>query len=321
MRRDGDGQDGVDGRLPGHQVGQCLPAGGLDVRAHAVLDVTVRQGVDRRPRGRRVLGGEGPLPPVHPRLGHPPPQPTLRPGPRGPLQQQLRADPRQRPTAPPPQVRTVLDLEVPLQHRHHRLAHLRWGSRQLLGDHTRAVGVQPALAHRRVQPTQTAVGVGPLGTIRRQQHRRLHPPLGVQRGHRQHPGQDRRRVQRHVPQRPVRLNLGAVLQPLRLDRRQAHDRRVLHRCRHIHRPLRGTGSGRPLRPRASHPRRLHYCPQGRNSDVRGCDDVARTDPRVHHRCSPPRLLSPSSYPRFYGCDVNRTSVRADQYHSAASEQL
>ena len=73
------------------------------------------------------------------------------------------------------------------------------------------VGVQPARAHRRMQPTQPGLGAGAGRAVSGQQHRRRDPRLGVHRRRGQHPGHDRRRVQRHVPQRPVGLDLGAVL--------------------------------------------------------------------------------------------------------------
>ena len=214
-------------------------------------------------------------------------------------QQQLRADPRQSPPAPAPQVRPVLDLEVPLEHRHHRLAHLRRGRRQLVGDHTRPVRVQPALTHRRVQPTQPAVRARPLGAVRRQQHRRLDPPLGVHRRAVQHPGQDRRGVQRHVPGRLVRLHHGAVLAPLRLDRRQAHDRLVLRRGRDVEHLLQRPHRRRPLRPGPDHTGRHQHGTQRGHRGIRRSPHLTRPD---HHRAHPLPLLLPCPicYPKPTG---------------------
>ena len=79
-------------------------------------------------------------------------------GPRGALVQQVRADPGQHPPAPPPQVRTVLGGEVPLQRGHHGGRDLGGGVLELLGDHPGPVGVQPTRRHRRVQPTQPGLG-------------------------------------------------------------------------------------------------------------------------------------------------------------------
>ena len=60
------------------------------------------------------------------------------------------------------------------------------------------------------------------------------------------------------PSRRCSLHLGAVLEVLRLDRRQRHDRGVLHRPRHVDHPLRRRDDRRPLRPRATGPRRRRH---------------------------------------------------------------
>ena len=251
---------------------------------------------------RGVLAGEGALPPVHPRLGHPPAQTALRTGPQGALAKQVRADPGQRPPAPPPQVRPVLHGQVRLHHGHHRGPHLRWGRLKLLRDHRRPVRIQTARAHRRVQPTQPGPAAGPIETtgtlsavnaVGGQQHRRRDPPLGVHRRGRQHPRQDRGRVHRHVPQRPVRLGHGAVLAPFRFDRRQPHDRRVLHRRRDIEHLLQRPHRRRPLLARPGHPRRGQHRAQRRRRGIRRGLHLAWPDPHPAHplpQAALPRLL-------------------------------
>ena len=79
--RDGHGDDRVDGGVAGDQVGQRLGPGPFDAGADPVGDVLAGQGVDRGPGPGGLFGGEGALPPVHPRLVGPPAQPALRRGP------------------------------------------------------------------------------------------------------------------------------------------------------------------------------------------------------------------------------------------------
>ena len=106
--------------------------------------------------------------------------------------------------------------------------------------------------HRGVQPTQPGLGDAAGRAVTSQPHRGTHPALRVPCRARQHPRHDRRRVQRHVPQPAVRLDQGAVLAPLRLDRRQPRDRRILRRRGHVDHPLRRPHRGRPLLPRPAH---------------------------------------------------------------------
>ena len=122
----------------------------------------------------------------------------------------------------------------------------RRGQLELVGDHRARYASSPPVRIASCSPP-SPVSVPTRPARRRPPDRGPHPALGVHRGHHQRPGHDRRRVQRHVPRRPVVLHHGAVIEQLGLDRGQRDDRLVLHRGRHVHHPLAGRDHMRPLR--------------------------------------------------------------------------
>ena len=135
---------------------------------------------------------------------------------------------------------------------------------------------------------------GPGRAVTGQVHRGAHPPFRVHRRAGQHPGHDRRSVQRDVPQPSVRLHQGAVLSPLRLDRRQPGDHCVLRRRRHVDHLLQGPQRLGPLLPRPGHRGRVEgTCKVGQRS-------LARL-PHLHrtpgHTLHPLRPSLPQTYRR------------------------
>ena len=114
------------------------------------------------------------------------------------------------------------------------------------------VAVQGAGGHRGVQPTQPGRGAGAGRAVGGQGQRGPHPGLGVHRGHVQHPGHDGRGVQRGVPQRPVGLDDGAVLEHRGLDRGHPHDHGVLDRAGGVDHLLQRPQHPGPLRQRPAH---------------------------------------------------------------------
>ena len=80
-----------------------------------------------------------------------------------------------------------------------------------------------------MQPAEPGRGGGAGRAVGGQRQRGPHPGLGVHRGHVQHPGHDGRGVQCGVPERPVGLGDGAVLEHDGFDRGQPGDDGVLGR--------------------------------------------------------------------------------------------
>ena len=92
-------------------------------------------------------------------------------------------------------------LEVTLEHRHHGRAHLRRGGLELLRHDTGPVPVEPARAHRLVQPTQPGLGRGALGPVGGQQP--PPPPPAARRAPTTPPAPPRRSPARPTPRAPT----------------------------------------------------------------------------------------------------------------------
>lgn len=258
--RNGDHELDVDRRLSADEVHQRPGPRGLDAFAPPVGDVAARQGVDGRPALGCLLAGERALPPVHPGLLHPASQPARLPRPLRPLPQQVRADPCQRPAAPPPQLHRGLDAEVRDEDTHDGFSNLGRRLDELVGHHARAISVESPIGHGRVEDGQPrpdvpllqhhyGVTVLPGPRAGHQADRQRHPPLRVLVRDTQRPGHDVRRIERHMTRHPPTLEGRAVLEPLLLDRRQTRDRHVLHRGRRVGDRLARRHQPGPLPPR------------------------------------------------------------------------
>ena len=163
-------------------------------------------------------------------------------------------------------------------------------------------------------PPSPVHDVRAVGAVGRGPQRVPDPAFSGDRRQAQHPREDRRGVQRPVPERLVHLDEGAVLTPLRLDRRQPHDRRVLRCRRLVHQALELTGHRRPLLPRPPHPIRFRDRGQGTTGDTHRVQHVLRTDRGDHGLPLP-------SYPRSYPRPPTRTSVRTHQFRWGAGDVL
>ena len=141
-----------------------------------------------------------------------------------------------------------------LERRHHRRAHLRRRGLELARHHTGPVGVEPARAHRRVQPTQP--GLGPRCPRARRPPAAPPQPPGARRAPRTPPAPPTRSPARPTPRAPTRGGTSTSVPSSRysrLDRRQPRDRGILHRRRHVDHPLQRPHRARPLIPRPAPP--------------------------------------------------------------------
>ena len=202
--------------------------------------------------------------------------PHSRAGPGGALVQQVGADPGQHPPAPAPQVRCRPRSRSAPPGRRPRWPPPAAGACSSSSATTAGpVGVQPARGHRRVQPTQPGLAcsdpAGPSPASRTAVRTRRWACTAVVAST---PDTIAGASNDACPSARWRLHHGAVLEELRLDRRQPGDRRILHRRRHIDHPLRSPHRRRPLlqrpatadvseRPRQLEPARPHTPPQPR----------------------------------------------------------
>ena len=280
---DGEGDPGVDRGVAGDQVGQGLAAGG-SMGAGAVGDVLAGQGVDRGPGRRRPRRGRCP-PTGPPRLLDPAPQPARGAGPLAPLHEQVRADPGQRPPAPPPQGAPSSTPGAPGASRP------RWrapaaAQPRAPGRRPAPIRVQPPRGHRGVQPTHPESVPVPSGPSAASSTAAPHPALGVHRAIASTPDRIAGASNATCPN-PRCVHLGAVLEPLRLDRRQPHDRGVLHRRRDVDHPLQPTPPPPPTAPATrAHPRRLQHRRQRGDRRIRRRLHLTRSGP-PHPPPNPP----------------------------------
>ena len=201
---------------------------------------------------------KGAFPLVDARFLRPPPQGAALARPLRAPTDQVGTDPGQHGAAPPAQLRRGVGDEVLAEGGDHRGGDLRRRLLELLGHDTSPVGVEVTAAHRVMKTPEPGLGLRSGRTVGGHPDRGPNPMLGVHRRDRQGPGHDRRCIQRDVPGRSVSLDLAAVLELRRLDRGQRRDCVVLHRAGGVDHPLRRGDDRRPLRPRATGPRRRRH---------------------------------------------------------------